>query len=138
MHGAELLLQDGEVRFPVAVRRLPAGAGGLAAIHFIILLILVAGRLGAEAEARSSGPEGPGGGKDVDHEFPGLEAHPLLLGHCPVAAADRAAGLNQLETIETASLPETGGQAAAYRPEEPGVALRVSIQMSPSSVARTA
>src|SRR5437763_7018163 len=52
---AELLSQHGEVRLPVTARWLPAGAGGLAAIHFIILL-LVTGRLGAEAEARGAGP----------------------------------------------------------------------------------
>jgi hypothetical protein len=50
----------------------------------------------------------------------------------------RTATLNELQAIPT-SLAEVAKTATAlYRPGEPGADLRVNIQMSPSSVGRTA
>lgn len=133
----ELLPEDDEVRLRTAGRWTP-GTGGLATIHVILFIIFVTRGLATEAEARSSTADGPGSGKDVDHDLPGFETHPLLLGHCPGTAASCAATLNPMQAIRR-SLPELAAAATAlYRLEEPGEDLRVSIQMSPSAVGRTA
>ena len=65
-------------------------------------------------------------------------------GTAPVQAANRAAWLNELNELNelqamVRSLAEPASPGAAnYQPEEPGADFRVNIQMSPSSVGRTA
>jgi hypothetical protein len=91
----KLLPQDGEI-LQTAARRRTGRTGGLTTLRLII--VLGTRGLATEAEARGSAPEGAGG-KDADHDFPGFEAHPLLLGHCPVQTADFAATLIELQAM---------------------------------------
>jgi hypothetical protein len=59
-------------------------------------------------------------------------------GTAPVHAANRAATLNPLQAIPGSLAELAQPPAALYRLDEPGADLRVNIQMSPSSVGRTA